>query len=465
MCKLSILIPTTHRNKAEYHMLLQEIYAQITDQVELLTCYDQKEMTIGAKRQYLIEQATGEYVVFIDDDDWIAPEYISSIMQAIEDNPDGIGFYQRCTSNGQFAGFSNLSGKYDEWADNVDGFAHVRTLYHKTPIKRNIALKIGFDKSLRFAEDHDFSKRLKKSGLIQNEVHIPFVLYYYRHSSKEDHEIKYGFKTQEKPATDHKGRLLIHNGMLRITHNAGFFSCCTIALQDIALFIDQYGYEPEIDRSQQFEWYKENKGEDISKEFFTMGATTGQIYETDLSFDSRELQFSDYKKLNFAVLEKYITKYFSLHRGIFDIVKGIFNGKMNISGYYCAVFYRGNDKNRETKIGSYEEFINKAKQIKASHPHIKFILLPDETEFEKAFMNEFPDTIVLTRSLPKCDSCMPLEIPQRERIGHAKNFLASVFAASQCGHLITHSGNGGLWSVIFRGDGENVHQYLNGEWV
>ena len=46
--------------------------------------------------------------------------------------------------------------------------------------------------------------------------------------------------------------------MLKINHNAGFFSCCAVKLFSIVKFINSNKKLPDsIDSSQQFNWYKE----------------------------------------------------------------------------------------------------------------------------------------------------------------------------------------------------------------
>jgi glycosyltransferase involved in cell wall biosynthesis len=198
MYKLSVLICSVFgEREKEYALLLSELKHQIAGRdVEILRCIDDRSHTIGAKRQKLLNIAKGEYIVFIDDDDWVAPNYIEQILTAINDKPDSIGFYQRCTINGEFAGFAQLSNDYEEWADNVGQFSWVRTPYHKTPMKRSIALEAGFDTSLRFAEDHDFSKKLKTKGLIKTEAFIPEVLYFYRYNTSMPAAEKYGIDKQ-----------------------------------------------------------------------------------------------------------------------------------------------------------------------------------------------------------------------------------------------------------------------------
>ena len=81
------------------------------------------------------------------------------------------------------------SNKY-EWTENVDGYRYVRSIYHKTPVKRDIALQCMFpDKS--FQEDYEYSMRLKP--FLKNEVFIKKVLYYYNFKY-ENPKTKYGLK-------------------------------------------------------------------------------------------------------------------------------------------------------------------------------------------------------------------------------------------------------------------------------
>jgi glycosyltransferase involved in cell wall biosynthesis len=44
--------------------------------IELIAFFDNKKRTIGKKRDEMLDLAKGEYLVFIDDDDRIAPDYV-----------------------------------------------------------------------------------------------------------------------------------------------------------------------------------------------------------------------------------------------------------------------------------------------------------------------------------------------------------------------------------------------------
>lgn len=191
--KLSILICTIKGRENQFQTLLGVIKKQLLidqmQEVELLSKIDNKEMSVGCKRQALLNCAKGDYVVFIDDDDTIADDYISEILKAIDRKPDCIGFKIMCNMEGvkQVAIASNI---YADWCENTDGFRYCRTIYHKTPVKREIALNIGY-KDMRFGEDYDYSKRLKQSGLLKKEEFINKYLYFYNYKY-ENPKTKYG---------------------------------------------------------------------------------------------------------------------------------------------------------------------------------------------------------------------------------------------------------------------------------
>lgn len=193
---LSILICTIESRREKFLKLVSSLERQIStndnyaNYVEIISDCDNKQLTIGAKRQKLLEKAKGEYIVFIDDDDSIPDFYIHEIVKASKSKPDCIGFLIDCDIEGA-KHKAIASNKYSDWSENLDGYKYNRTTYHKTPVRREIALQIGF-KNERFGEDYDYSKRLKESGLLKFEEFIPLVMYYYNYSY-EDKNTKYGF--------------------------------------------------------------------------------------------------------------------------------------------------------------------------------------------------------------------------------------------------------------------------------
>lgn len=197
MIKLSILIPTVEGREEKLQRLKSILVPQLEKVlneneeilVELIIAKDNKEISIGRKRQKLLEKAKGEYIVFIDDDDTISKDYVSSILKNL--GADAVGFLIDCYSDGVYTGRAKASRIYLDWADNVDGFRYVRNIYHKTAHLRTLALQTGF-KDLRYGEDYDYCKRL--APLIKTENFIDKIMYFYQYSSAEDHNRKYGIK-------------------------------------------------------------------------------------------------------------------------------------------------------------------------------------------------------------------------------------------------------------------------------
>lgn len=190
--KLSILICTVLGREVKFNALMLNLQKQsaIHPDVEILFEKDNKQISVGAKRQKLIERAKGDYVVFIDDDDAVPAYYVINILMAIESKPDCIGFKIECSgTRGRLASSSN---RYLQWAENQNGFDYVRTIYHKNPVRREYALIIGYQ-DMRFGEDAEYSKRLKESGLLIKEVYIDEIMYYYNYKP-EPFQVKYGIK-------------------------------------------------------------------------------------------------------------------------------------------------------------------------------------------------------------------------------------------------------------------------------
>lgn len=85
---LTILIPAIPERLKQLQSLMSELGHQIEsccagNEVEVISLLDNKWVPIGTKRQRLLDMASGKYVTFIDDDDWISDVYLSAILEVI----------------------------------------------------------------------------------------------------------------------------------------------------------------------------------------------------------------------------------------------------------------------------------------------------------------------------------------------------------------------------------------------
>ena len=256
--------------------------------------------------------------------------------------------------------------------------------------------------------------------------------------------------------------------MLRVTHNAGFFSCCVIRLLEIVKYYNLNKKTPEIvDSSQQFQLYKSSNNIDLTPLFFrTKNDVTVVGEDIPFTFSKDEAQFSDYRQLNFAGLQPFIDKYFTPTSSIERLID-ILQDKYGLTGEYskiCGVYYRGNDKIVETNCPSYDEFITKAKSFKMEHPEVTFLLQTDELEFQQRFQQEFPGTLTIAeiQPIPKVTNKNAVMVMNpNHRSEFACLFLAAINILSRCGYFLTTSSNCAMWVCLYRRHAEGVIQYLN----
>ncbi len=189
---LSILIPTVVGRETQVTKLVTKLENKLLqNEVEIIVEKDDKTMTIGEKRNVLHGKAKGLFCWTIDDDDDI--RHLALIVNAIREhgeNIDCIGFKELCVFNGKKVESSCFSLRYDDWADNVDGYNHVRTPFFKTPIKTSIVKDTPVE-HIRFGEDHAFARAIKPK--LKNEFFIDEFIYYYQHNDEGDHRTRYGF--------------------------------------------------------------------------------------------------------------------------------------------------------------------------------------------------------------------------------------------------------------------------------
>lgn len=177
--KLSILIATMPSRVNKFCDLILLLQKQQTDEVEI-RADKSMEYNIGTKRNKLLQQAKGEYVVFIDDDDHVSDNYVSLILEACKTGVDCIGINGKITTNGDNPHTWRISKQYGSWFENFG--VYYRTPNHISPVRRELALQAGFPE-ISFGEDAEYSRRLLP--LLKNETIITQPIYHYDyHTSK-----------------------------------------------------------------------------------------------------------------------------------------------------------------------------------------------------------------------------------------------------------------------------------------
>lgn len=186
---LTICIATLQRRMGMFASLLRELERQrkpFGDQVEILVRLDNGQETTGAKRNWLYQNAKGEYVCSVDDDDTVAPYYIHEIMHALQSKPDAVGMNGVITTDGRHEKkwFIAKDNPYESVTINGKE-VYLRWHNHLSPVLRSIAIQFPFP-DVTIGEDSGYAEAMHKSGLIKTEVVIGTTVEEYRNFRHKD---------------------------------------------------------------------------------------------------------------------------------------------------------------------------------------------------------------------------------------------------------------------------------------
>jgi glycosyltransferase involved in cell wall biosynthesis len=168
----SILIPTMTGRDASLQRLLASIRektARIAPDLryEFSIFYDNKETSVGAKRQSLLQGAKGKYVCFIDDDDDITDAYIEDVVATIRGN------HPVMRLRGQIAQYTFTHSIENKLTDVMArGDVFIRPPNHLNPMMADIAKLVPFGNATR-GEDLDWTMRMSKHGFLVSEYAGP----------------------------------------------------------------------------------------------------------------------------------------------------------------------------------------------------------------------------------------------------------------------------------------------------
>ena len=178
--RLAILICTL--NEPFYIQRLKRLQAELDRQIKQFpdqvyyTIHDAgRSMTTGQKRNELIKNTQSEYFVFIDSDDMVVSDYVSTVLNAINSGADCITYRGWMTTKGQ---------RRQEWKIKLGSpYITVKDYHYRWPnhisvMKRDRVAHINFPHKT-IGEDYDWSEQIMKKGLLKTEVHIDKLMYHY----------------------------------------------------------------------------------------------------------------------------------------------------------------------------------------------------------------------------------------------------------------------------------------------
>lgn len=179
---LSVLICSLTERRTMLERLLAELKffkTFSTLNIEILTDVDDRQKTIGQKRNDLVARAKGKYCCFIDDDDQVSKYYFREIEQALKDKPDCVALLGMFYQNGRPIKPFVHSIDTEKYMEDQEAF--YRPPNHLNPILTGLVKRVGFP-TKNWGEDTDFAMRmvgrLTTQGLVQS------VIYHYYFTMK-----------------------------------------------------------------------------------------------------------------------------------------------------------------------------------------------------------------------------------------------------------------------------------------
>lgn len=187
MIDLSVLVCSVHTRYNTFLPKIQEqLYTQLAElseadqqRVEIMVLTDNKQTMLGAKRNNMVEMAQGKYLVFADDDDRLAPDYISELLKATDSGADCIVFTAMVSLNG--AEPKPCYYSKDHRRDYNTPEAYYRIPNHICCVRKDISVKSSFPNVL-YGEDAGYSKLLHM--FLKSEHKIDKVLYHYDYNAE-----------------------------------------------------------------------------------------------------------------------------------------------------------------------------------------------------------------------------------------------------------------------------------------
>jgi hypothetical protein len=167
----SILIPTIPGREVSIHRLLESIREKVsricpTLRIEFCIEFDNRESSVGVKRESLLRQATGKYTSFIDDDDDITDAYVEDLWACFKE-----GFHtMRLRGQIKEYTFTHSTSVHttDCMVTKDDPPVFQRPPNHLNPMLAEIAKLVHFKDATR-GEDLDWTLQLYRAQFLETE--------------------------------------------------------------------------------------------------------------------------------------------------------------------------------------------------------------------------------------------------------------------------------------------------------
>lgn len=244
-----------------------------------------------------------------------------------------------------------------------------------------------------------------------------------------------------------------HNGVYYPKkRDAGFFSLCSTSLSDLT----QIDSEVQLVKSRAlFRDYSSHNSmsRDLWSRFFKQPVATRFTLPEDRTYLSQLHHHSVYREIDLARYEPFLKKYFSPSDQVLERCAHFISQYGLDQRQTIAVNVRGTDKHTEVPSPPISTYLELAEEALSEKPTSDLLLVTDQQQYIEVFQSRFKSQLVSFGELPTTygDIVIHKQLKKHERESFGVDFLATVLLMSQSETVITHTGNGALWTSLFRG--------------
>lgn len=134
-------------------------------------------ITVGEKRNRLIEQAQGKYVCFLDDDESIAPNYVETLLRLCNEDKD-VCTFRAIIKLKDYWGLVDMKLAYKINDQSSPDYDIRRTAWHICPVRREYASIYKFENKNN-AEDFAWFEQVLRHCV--SDAHTERILFQYNH--------------------------------------------------------------------------------------------------------------------------------------------------------------------------------------------------------------------------------------------------------------------------------------------
>jgi hypothetical protein len=183
----TILVPTLGERWRLFERLMAGLLPQLdpyAGRVRVVAWFNNGKPSLPEIRHRMLQATKTDYLSFVDDDDLVSPFFVDEVVQALETEPDYVGFQVQCYSDGVPTGIAYHSLEFTRWR-NLKG-RYERDISHINPMRSALARAADFRRVRSGApEDRAWVDQLRRGRYLKSEVVVDRIMYHYLYSTSK----------------------------------------------------------------------------------------------------------------------------------------------------------------------------------------------------------------------------------------------------------------------------------------